>query len=131
LFIQAQNAPRGPFNFRDANTGDDPLPFLPVKANGLKARWVSQGVEQPALQLDTVRHEGQTNKEALHSIIAQWQAERIVQMLHDETTGFEQDGKLKRLQPGDIAILVNKASEAKVVRDALRQRGLQSVYLSD
>jgi exodeoxyribonuclease V beta subunit len=131
LFLQAQDTPRGPFHFRDANTGDDPLPFFPVQANGLKTQWLENGEQHSALQFDTVLDAANANKDTLHETLAQWQAERIVQMLHNPTTGFEKDGEFRRLQPGDIAILVNKASEARVVRDALRQRGLQSVYLSD
>ncbi|CUA85601.1 exodeoxyribonuclease V subunit beta [Pseudidiomarina woesei] len=133
LFLQAQEAPRGPFHFRDSDSGDDPLPFLPVQANGLKARWVTQGEEQAALQFDCVEvgSDDKVNNDVLHHQLANWQAERIVQLLHDETTGFVENGTLRRVQPGDIAILVNKASEAKVVREALRQRGLRSVYLSD
>ncbi|MDA1587716.1 hypothetical protein PDK27_28645, partial [Bacillus cereus group sp. TH230-1LC] len=46
--------------------------------------------------------------------------------------GFAQpDGRFVRLRPGDVAILVRQGKEASAVRQALRQRRIASVYLSD
>lgn len=132
LFLQAQHAPRGPFHFRNSERNEDELPFVPVQANGLATQWQVRGAPGNALQFDCVAADTPiTTKDALHQQLAAWQAEHIVSLLNDSATGFTKRGEFQRLQPGDIAILVNKASEAKIVREALRQRGLQSVYLSD
>ncbi|HET8817174.1 MAG TPA: 3'-5' exonuclease, partial [Pseudidiomarina sp.] len=56
----------------------------------------------------------------------------IVRLLSHPDCGFQQaDGTIKTVRPSDIAILVANRIEAKQVRDALRARGVRSVYLSD
>src|SRR5690606_736662 len=35
------------------------------------------------------------------------------------------------VQPSDIAVLVNTGRESRILQDALRRRGVRSVYLSD
>lgn len=131
LFLEAQDTPHGPFHFRDPNSGDDPLPFVPVAANGLKQRFEINGVSPEALQFDCFASEAKQNNANLNTIMANWHAEHIVQLLNNPQAGFVENDKLERVKPSDIAVLVNSGTEAKIIRQALRERGVQSVYLSD
>ena len=130
LFLSAQDAPRGAFHFRDQQSGDDPLPFHPVAAHGLKTQFILAGEHQAAMQFDYHSAAKSTNK-SLQPLIADWHAEQIVQLLRDKSTGFVKEDKLTPVKPSDIAVLVNSGNEAKIIRAALRKRGVQSVYLSD
>lgn len=131
LFLEAQDTPKGPFHFRDPASGDDPLPFIPVAANGLKQRFEVNGVAPDALQFDCYVAEGKQNNANLNAIMANWHAEHIAQLLNNPQAGFVEEGELQRVKPSDVAVLVNSGTEAKIIRQALRERGVQSVYLSD
>lgn len=131
LFLEAKDTPKGPFHFRDPASGDDPLPFIPVAANGLKQRFEVNGVAPDALQFDCYVAEGKQNNANLNAIMANWHAEHIAQLLNNPQAGFVEDGELQRVKPSDVAVLVNSGTEAKIIRQALRERGVQSVYLSD
>ena len=129
LFAQAEaQAPEGAFVFR--SEGHNPLPYVPVLAKGRLERWVGAGGEQPALLWahdPTLRGQSEVRER-----YAQHCAEQVVVWLNDPENGFRQpDGAFERLRPGDIAVLVRTGSEADLVRAALGQRGVQSVYLSD
>ncbi|WP_417659065.1 exodeoxyribonuclease V subunit beta [Pseudidiomarina sp.] len=131
LFLQAKDTPRGAFYFRDLDTGNDPLPFIPVEANGLKSRFVINGDVPSAMQFDCYTTDKKVDNYSLNSILAEHQAEHIAQLLNNPDAGFEHNGALTRIQPSDIAVLVNSGTEAKMIRAALRAREIQSVYLSD
>ncbi|MDN6314844.1 MAG: PD-(D/E)XK nuclease family protein, partial [Halomonas sp.] len=45
--------------------------------------------------------------------------------------GFDDGESLTPLRPSDMAVLVNNVGEARMIREALAQRGVKSVYLSD
>jgi exodeoxyribonuclease V beta subunit len=119
----------GAFLFRQAD-GASPLPFVGVGAKGRPERLVGPRGDLPAATLvldQTLRH-GDANR----TLFAALCAERIVRLLNDPQVGFEQAGQpFKRLQPAHIAVLVRNYREAAAVRDAMRRRGLASVYLSD
>ena len=131
LFEQAEmRAGVGAFRFRRGT--DDPLPFVPVAAQGRAESLVCAAGGVPAL---TVCHAPQiSNKSTAQSEFAQHCAEHIVGLLNDQQAGFAvagQGGSFKPLRPADIAVLVRNGSEADAVRHALRQRGVAAVYLSD
>jgi exodeoxyribonuclease V beta subunit len=68
----------------------------------------------------------------LRRLQARHAAAQIVALLSDVQAGFlAPDGSFRRLNPGDIAVLVRSRREADALRRALRQRGVHSVYLSD
>lgn len=119
----------GAFLFRQAD-GTSPLPFIGVEARGRPERLVGAQGGLPATTLvfdETLRKAGDCR-----TLFAALCAERIVGLLNDPQVGFEQAGQpFKRLQPAHIAVLVRNRVEAAAVRDALRRRGLASVYLSD
>ncbi|PIT73249.1 exodeoxyribonuclease V subunit beta [Limnohabitans sp. G3-2] len=109
---------------------DDPLPFQPVKAKGRSEVFTTRGGAVKAMTLVhdvTLRsqRDAQTHLSALC-------AEQIVAWLGDPQARFVDPKKGDQpLQPKDIAVLVRTGKEAAAVRDALRVRGVASVYLSD
>ncbi|MDN7138191.1 exodeoxyribonuclease V subunit beta [Pseudidiomarina sp. 1ASP75-14] len=133
LFAQAEQAPRGAFLFKAED--ENPLPFIPVAANGLGSDFVCQEQVQPALEFDLVPSTGSTkaNNPELDAALANGFAERIVSLLNDPTAGFHhrESGAFEALQPQHIAILVSNGFEARLIRDALRRRAVGSVYLSE
>lgn len=132
LFLMTENQqPSGAFLFKSKT--DNPLPFIEVKAQGRKERWVVEGKPQPALtfwRLPPDVAEG-LNKTGYHYEMAQRCASQIVQLLSQPNTGYERDGELIPVSPADIAVLVRDRHEAQAIRDALLARAVRSVYLSD
>lgn len=130
LFLPANDYAAGAFLFKQQD--HDPVPFIEVAANGLKRQWQIDGHSAPALQwfadLDTEK----ATKDNLLDRLAEHCAEHMVALLNGTETGFmANNGQLKRVQPADMAVLVNSGSEARVIRAALRKRQIPSVYLSD
>ena len=128
LFDAAEQRPgEGAFRFRQAAS---PLPFVPVQAHGRRERLLSSAGVPPAMTL--VFDGSVRNGDDCRKLFAALCAERIVALLDDPQAGFEEAGRpWRRLRPADIAVLVRNGREAEVVRQALRRRGLASVYLSD
>ncbi|MCA6216317.1 exodeoxyribonuclease V subunit beta [Ideonella sp. B7] len=130
-FAQAEARPgAGAFDYRDPQTGHNPVPFETVAAQGRPERFVHAGQAVPAL---TWVHDLQPASADGHlRPFAERCAEQIVQWLNEPATGFERAGQpLQRLRPADIAVLVRSGREARAVRQALRRRQVASVYLSD
>lgn len=136
VFLQAEARPagQGAFLFRDAR-GDNPLPFVPVQARGRGERWWADGAEAPALTCWTMPEAGDAKKGDVQRDMAAACATEIVRLLNagsEGEAGFMNDtGRLRPLRAGDVAVLVNSAREARAIRQALSERGLRSVYLSD
>ncbi|GGP20337.1 exodeoxyribonuclease V subunit beta [Silvimonas iriomotensis] len=128
LFEYAETSfEQGAFRFR---TGEDnPLPFESVNAAGRAEQLVRHaGPVAPV----TVWHGPEKLPGKLYQQhFAALCAEEIVTLLNDPGAGFAMDSGLRRLEPADIAVLVRSGKEAAVVRRALQQRGVASVYLSD
>jgi exodeoxyribonuclease V beta subunit len=110
--------------------GEDPLPFQPVGAKGRDEIFKTRAGDVQAM---TVVHDAtlRSIRDAqLH--LSSLCAEQIVAWLSDPQARFSDAEKGdKPLQPKDIAVLVRTGKEAAAVRDALRVRGVASVYLSD
>ncbi|MEI2414652.1 exodeoxyribonuclease V subunit beta [Orrella sp. JC864] len=150
LFLQAEQRPQGQgaFLFRDAQgevppggaapddsrPGGTPLPFVPVRARGRGESWLCQGRPAPALTCWTLAEDAVQGGDAQHAM-AQSCATAIVQLLQQGQQGQagfgSPQGPLRPVGPGDIAVLVHNGREARAVRQALGQRGVRSVYLSD
>ena len=133
LFMQAElrDGP-GAFRFRPVNglQADNPLPFVPVAAQGRAECLVGAAGALPVL---TLCHDPLLlSNSASQRRLAQQCAEHITALLNDPQAGFEhpQHG-FGRLRPADIAVLVRTGREAAAVRLALRQRRVASIYLSD
>ncbi len=119
----------GAFGYRPAR-GDNPVPFVPVAAHGRPERLLQGEAPLPAM---TLVHDLQVRpgREAMARLAALC-AEQIVAWLGDARLRFVEDGQPeRRLQPKHIAVLVRTGQEAEAVRQALRARGVASVYLSD
>lgn len=138
LFAWRETAPgSGAFRYRPPVTGADlnPLPFLPVAAQGRAEALVQHGGQVvPALtvEVDTeLRPVADTRQ-----LFAARCAEQVVAWLNDPATGFAHTAepgasRFRRLRPADVAVLVRSGAEARAVRRALHRRGVASVYLSD
>lgn len=132
LFAHADQSERGAFRFK--STDGNPLPFHSVEAKGQnESLELGDGVA-PAMTAwwyapgDYVREKDYQEALAVHA------AEALSGWLHDSQAGkagFRHDGELRPLKASDVAILVRDRNEASAVRDALSQRDLPSVYLSD
>jgi len=124
-----QRGGAGAFMFR--SEAGNPLPFVPVQAQGRREVFRAAGGAVPALQLQVELDPLQTAKRAQRGFAARC-AEQIVQWLNDPEAGFAAPGEaLARLRPADIAVLVRTGNEARAVRRELGARGVASVYLSD
>ena len=123
----------GAFMFRaevSEAEADNPLPFVPVAARGRGESFVTSGGPTSALTL--VLDDDLQDAESHMALFAQRCAERIAALLNDAGAGFNDPAQgFVRLRPADIAVLVRTGREAAAVRQALRQRRVASVYLSD
>src|SRR5690606_11607878 len=101
-----------------------------------ETRWVDGENEPAALRfwiMDDANGKG-VNKNDYVDHLSEACASSIVNLLNRATrgeAGFNKNDKFSPLKAGDIAVLVNKGAEAIAVRQALRKRGVPSVYLSD
>ena len=142
VFRHAETHPagRGAFLFRSPE-GDNPVPFLPVSAKGRKDALTRDGKPLPAMTLWHLQNEeaeGQSEglgKGAYFTEMAARCATQMAELLREGQqgrSGFSEPGKpFRALKPSDLAVLVNNATEAKAIRNALLARGIKSVYLSD
>ena len=120
--------PEDAFGYRTAD--EDPLPFQSVKAHGRAEMLHASSGPVPAMTLlhDATLRSMRDARAHLSALCA----EQIVAWLSDPQARFvDPDKRDKPLQPKDIAVLVRTGVEATAVRDALRVRGVASVYLSD
>ena len=131
--------------FGDSPTAPDQflqpeIRFHPVEHKGRSERLEIHGETPSAL---TLWHREQTNLDGtVESLplkeyrrqMAEIGAENIALLLRQAeagAAGFRGPEGLAPVRPADIAILVRTGQEAGLIRDALRVRGLRSVYLSD
>ncbi|MCQ8105013.1 exodeoxyribonuclease V subunit beta [Methylomonas sp. SURF-2] len=134
IFIHAENQQAaGAFCFKRQD--GNPLPFIPVAAQGREEVWLVDNQAAPALSFWQIADEQAIGMPAYRRQMAAATASEIVRLLHGAgagRTGFTgPDGDLRPLQPADIAILVRSGHEARLMRQALAERQLRSVYLSE
>lgn len=125
---------RGAFLFRE-DSGENPVPFLPVQSQGRKEVLHVDGQSFAALNIWHLVAEQPLSGVVYRQQLAAACASEITALLNggqQGLAGFTQDGKAFRgLLPADIAILVRDGKEAQAVRGELSARGVRSVYLSD
>ena len=135
LFGSGEGHPEGAFAF-----GSDPehgIPFEPVRARGREEVLQVDGEIPPAMTLwYHAEAEGSRNLPlgAYRDAMAGQTAAQVTELLNQAATGqagFVRDDELTALKPADIAVLVRSGMEARMVRDALSERGVSSVFLSD
>lgn len=131
--IENQANSSGAFLFK--TSGDNPIPFLPVKAHGREEVFQVASETQPAMILAILDTQTPLAKSAYITQMSAICATQITAWLNQgkqQQTGFiGPNTPLRPVQPSDIAILVNNSNEAAHIRQALLQRGIRSVYLSD
>ena len=134
-FEHADQFPAGAFCFREAS-GDDPLPFHPVKANG-RPEALCQSADTAAAAItfwqlsDADDAETAISKERYQRSLGAVCAARIATILQPDSEWRFAGASEQRVRASDIAILVRDRHEAAAIREHLQQHGLASVYLSD
>ncbi|PVX31902.1 DNA helicase/exodeoxyribonuclease V beta subunit [Pasteurella langaaensis DSM 22999] len=106
----------------------DKIQFDAVKAGKNQPHFVLNGEKQAPLHF-YVEQERSSDDD-----IAECCAENILHWLESADKNlavFDDDGKQKPLQSDDIAVLVRTGTQAEKIQQALRKRGIASVYLSD
>ena len=131
-----QHANAGAFGLR--RDGHDPLPYERAVARGRAEALEVNGAPVAALtlaELPAATSDKALGKGAYIDAAAAHAAAHIVTLLAAGREGRAvfraEEGGRRALSPGDIAVLVNTRREAAAVRDALSQRGVRSVYLSE
>lgn len=135
LFLHSEmNSKEGAFSYRNAM--ENPLPFLPVQAQGLRDQLIFDDSPVPAIT--TVYSTQLSSNKDTQNWYANACAAQVVKWLNATNLQFKSinasshDPKeFRKIAPADIAVLVRTGAEAKAVRSALSQRGVASVYLSD
>lgn len=120
--------PPDAFGYRTGH--DDPLPFQGVAAKGRGE--VLQSRNGPVKALTVVHDDTLRSQRDARAHLSALCAEQIVAWLSDPQARFvHPETGDQALKPQHIAVLVRTGAEATAVRDALRWRGVASVYLSD
>ncbi|WP_295521239.1 exodeoxyribonuclease V subunit beta [Limnohabitans sp. Rim8] len=116
------------FGYRQG--AEDPLPFQSVDAKGRSEVFSTSSGDVKAM---TVVHDATLRSQSdAQTHLSALCAEQIVAWISDPHARFVDSAKGDTaLKPQDIAVLVRTGKEAAAVRDALRVRGVASVYLSD
>jgi exodeoxyribonuclease V beta subunit len=129
LFELGDTHEGGAFGFGHA------LPFHPVAAHGRGETLTYEG--QPVASLTFALQSGEQaiGIQSYRHAMAEHAAATLVELLdaaqHRRCGFVDAQSVLTPLREGDIAILVRGRTEATLIRDALRRRGLKSVFLSD
>lgn len=115
---------------------DQDIPFLPVAAspNVDKRQWLLNGHSQPALTYWLQEADKPIPKTEYLSCMAKACASQIQAILtaaQHQQAYFKTAHGQKLIQAGDIAVLVRTGSEGRMIKQALAEQGIASVYLSN
>ncbi|WP_217516429.1 exodeoxyribonuclease V subunit beta [Vibrio metschnikovii] len=115
---------------------DQDIPFLPVAAspNADKRQWLLNGHSQPALTYWLQEADKPIPKTEYLSCMAKACASQIQAILtaaQHQQAYFKTAHGQKLIQAGDIAVLVRTGSEGRMIKQALAEQGIASVYLSN
>ncbi|MDH1656893.1 exodeoxyribonuclease V subunit beta [Pseudomonas mosselii] len=135
VFLQAEERAEGRGAFLFRAQGDNPLPFVEVRAKGRGEQLLIAGQPSAALHCWQLESDEPVSSTAYRQQLAASCASHIVELLEggqQGVSGFaDAAGKLRPCLPSDIAILVRDGREAQQVRAELAARDVRSVYLSD
>lgn len=139
FFEYAERLEAGAFRFRCKNqetTDDNPIPYVHIRAAGRTDQLIIDHTPAPAMTLWWLDGEagcpvGITRYRNTMAAVAASETVRWLHQARDHRSGFRTDADWQDLRPRDIAILVRNGTEAAVMREALAERGIKSVYLSD
>ena len=118
---------------------DDDIPFLPVKASPKadNMHWTINGKAQPAIGLwlyqpdagQPVAAQDYNHQMAEHTA---YQIHHILSASQQQQAQFiDKKSQAHPIQAGDIAVLVRTGREGKLIKEALANQGVASVYLSN
>ncbi|MDN3614281.1 exodeoxyribonuclease V subunit beta [Vibrio gallaecicus] len=116
---------------------DQDIPFLSVSASPSadKRKWVMNGKTQQAMTFWLQEAEDKPlPKGEYHKAMAEATASQIQTILTASQQGqafFDSGKELHAIAAGDIAVLVRTGSEGRLVKNALAEQGIASVYLSN
>jgi len=140
LFTHGDAHALGAFRFRQ--NGQDPLPFLTVEAGRKgKHKLVIQGQEQSsqiAWLAERTEKDEKAGKAMSDTLYVQQMSNataneiaRLLNLSAQDQAHIANGDEQQVLEPKHMAILVANQKEASAVREALSQRQIASVYLSD
>ncbi|MGF1719883.1 exodeoxyribonuclease V subunit beta [Vibrio kyushuensis] len=116
---------------------DDDIPFLPVNYSPVadKKQWVLNDQIQPAMTywLQEAEDKPRTKGEYLDemTLATASQIQTILTAAQNDKAHFESGEKQQTVQAGDIAVLVRTGNEGRMIKQALADKGIASVYLSN
>jgi len=135
MFDLANPYPEGPFLFKDQ------IPFEKVLAKGPIGQVMINDQPSSGIHIRQLHQNEPVSKTGPHGYLTQMAddfADEIVRLLNlaeqnPSWAGFQDapGEPLKPLKPADMAVLVRSGNEADIIRKALHNRHLRSVYLSD
>lgn len=145
LFNLAEKRAAGAGAFKFKTDSSNPLPFVEVEAQGKEEQlylpseisqnskpakpltfWYFQPEDDADLALSVTHYREQAAQSTASQLVA-W-----LTAAQEGKAGFGTNNQIDTpLKPEDIAILVRSATEAKIMRQALQERQLASVYMSD
>ncbi|MGO3345790.1 MAG: exodeoxyribonuclease V subunit beta [Marinomonas sp.] len=106
------------------------IPFVEVQDRGAAGQFSRHGVSQSALQFLYQQSDDPVSSAQYRATMAEACAAHLHSILLEGQTEDALIGE-QGVRPQDIALLVTNFSQANALKDALRQRGIPSVYLSD
>ncbi|MBD5769970.1 exodeoxyribonuclease V subunit beta [Marinomonas colpomeniae] len=130
--IQSVN---GLFNAQEEPFRVSGIPFVEVQDRGVEGRFSRQGKTQAALQFLYQHSDEPVSTKDYRNQMAESCASHLHELLLEgQLVEGQQAQSLignDGVRPKDVALLVTNFSQANALKDALRQRGIASVYLSD
>lgn len=137
FFTYAEQQPQAAFRYKTEDLPGNPIPFIEVKAEGRNTQlYLNNQIAEPmtlwyfsaedATQALSIGAFRKSAAEVAASQVSAWLTAAAAGQ-----AGFGQAGVEQALQPADIAILVRTGTEAQMMTQALRDRGIASVYMSD
>jgi len=106
------------------------IPFVEVQDRGVAGQFSRHGTGQPALQFLYQQSDEPISSAQYRAAMAEACAAHLHRILLEGQSGEALIGE-RGVRPKDVALLVTNFSQANALKDALRQRGIPSVYLSD
>ncbi|GAB3015232.1 exodeoxyribonuclease V subunit beta [Bowmanella dokdonensis] len=110
---------------------NEDIPFTPVKAGQGKRRLLLDGQGVGGLQFDYLEGEQPVGFAQIQSALAGHFAARICDWLQEAATGrvrLADEAGERPVQPGDCAVLVRDRFEAQLMKQALMDLGIASVF---
>ncbi|REG84394.1 exodeoxyribonuclease V subunit beta [Marinomonas pollencensis] len=125
--IQSVNAL---FSTHEAPFRVEGIPFVEVQDRGVAGQFLRQGEQQPALQFLYQQSDEPVSSAQYRGAMAEACAAHLHAILLEGQRAEAWIGE-RGVRPKDVALLVTNFSQANALKDALRKRGIPSVYLSD